>query len=113
MSVCLYGISTLLFGISRSFYLSLLFLFLTGVGDVISSIIRNTIRQMSTPDHLRGRMVSINMLFFYGGPQLGETEAGVAAAMFGAPISVVIGGVGTILAASFMALLVPRLRNYS
>ncbi|OGG27413.1 hypothetical protein A2960_06465 [Candidatus Gottesmanbacteria bacterium RIFCSPLOWO2_01_FULL_39_12b] len=113
VSVCLYGISTLLFGISRSFYLSLLFLFLTGVGDVISSIIRNTIRQMSTPDHLRGRMVSINMLFFYGGPQLGETEAGVAAAMFGAPISVVIGGVGTILAASFMALLVPRLRNYS
>ncbi|MBI5452395.1 MFS transporter, partial [Candidatus Gottesmanbacteria bacterium] len=56
-AVILYGIATILFGISKSFYLSLIFLFLTGVGDVISTIIRNTIRQLTTPDYLRGRMV--------------------------------------------------------
>lgn len=111
-AVILYGLATIFFGISRSFYLSLIFLFLTGVGDVVSTIIRNTIRQLTTPDYLRGRMVSINMIFFMGGPQLGEAEAGLAAAAFGAPVSVVIGGVGTIVAASLLAFLIPKLRNY-
>ncbi len=111
-SVMLYGVATILFGLSKSFYLSLFFLALIGAGDVVSSIIRNTIRQLSTPDHLRGRMVSVNMLFFYGGPQLGEAEAGVAAAMLGAPLSVVIGGAGTIFATLVLALLIPQLRKY-
>lgn len=111
-AVCLYGLATILFGLSHSFYLSLFFLALTGVGDVVSTIIRNTIRQLTTPDYLRGRMVAINMIFFMGGPQLGETEAGIAAAMFGTPVSVVIGGVGTIVAATLIAFLVPKLRNY-
>lgn len=111
-SVILYGFATILFGLSRSFYLSLFFLALIGAGDVVSSIIRNTIRQMTTPDHLRGRMVSVNMLFFYGGPQLGEAEAGVVAAMFGAPFSVVIGGAGTIIATIVLAILIPQLRKY-
>lgn len=113
VSVALYGAATILFGLSKSFYLSLFFLALIGAGDVVSTIIRNTIRQLSTPDHLRGRMVSVNMLFFYGGPQLGEAEAGVAAAMFGAPLSVVIGGAGTILATLILSALIPQLRRYS
>lgn len=112
ISVLIYGLSTILFGISKSFYLSLIFLFLVGAGDCVSTIIRNTIRQLTTPNHLRGRMVSVNMLFFYGGPQLGEAEAGLAAAAFGAPISVVIGGVGTIVATAVLAILIPKLRNY-
>ncbi len=112
VSVVLYGSATILFGLSRSFYLSLFLLALIGAGDVVSTIIRNTIRQMTTPDHLRGRMVSINMLFFYGGPQLGEAEAGVVAAMFGAPFSVVIGGAGTILATLILSALIPQLRKY-
>lgn len=112
VSVMIYGLATILFGISRSFYLSLFFLALIGAGDVVSTIIRNTIRQLTTPDHLRGRMVSVNMLFFYGGPQLGEAEAGVAAAMFGAPLSVVIGGAGTIFATIVLAILIPQLRKY-
>ncbi len=112
ISVLVYGFSTILFGLSKSFYLSLIFLFLVGAGDSVSTIIRNTIRQLKTPDHLRGRMVSINMLFFYGGPQLGEAEAGVAAAMFGAPISVVIGGAGTIFATAILTVLIPKLRSY-
>lgn len=111
-SVLLYGVATILFGISQSFYLSLLFLALTGVGDVISAIIRNTIRQLATPDHLRGRMVSINMIFFAGGPQLGEFEAGVLAAAIGAPASVVIGGIGTIIATIILAICTPQLKTY-
>lgn len=112
VSVCIYGLATILFGISRYFYLSLIFLFITGVGDVISTIIRNTIRQLSTPDYLRGRMTSINMIFFMGGPQLGEAEAGIAAAMFGAPASVVLGGVGTIITTILLAYFIPVLRKY-
>ncbi len=112
LAVSVYGLATILFGISKSFYLSILFLFLTGAGDVISTIIRNTIRQLATPDHIRGRMVSINMIFFMGGPQLGETEAGITAAMLGAPLSVVLGGAGTLTAVGLLALLIPKLRNY-
>ena len=92
--------------------LGAIFLFFTGFGDVISTIIRNTIRQMSTPDHLRGRMVSVNMIFFFGGPQLGEVEAGVLAAAVGTPLSVSIGGLGTILVTLLIAYLVPKLRKY-
>lgn len=112
IAVMFYGISTILFGISRSFYLSLFFLFISGASDVVSTVIRNTLRQLNTPDHLRGRMVSINMIFFMGGPQLGEAEAGILAAGVGTPISVIIGGIGTIVAAGILAILIPKLRRY-
>ena len=112
-SILIYGLATIGFGFSRTFVFSFIFLALAGAGDIVSSIIRNTIRQMVTPDHLRGRMVSINMMFFMGGPQLGEVEAGLAAAYFGAPVSVIIGGVGTIIATTAIAFLFPKLRRYS
>lgn len=111
-AVIVYGIATAFFGISRSFYLSLLFLALTGAADVISTIIRNTIRQLNTPDHIRGRMVSINMIFFMGGPQLGEAEAGILAAAVGSPTSVVIGGLGAIISAIILATFILKLRRY-
>lgn len=111
-AVFVYGLATILFGLSRSFYLSLVLLTLTGIGDIVSTIIRNTVRQLATPDYLRGRMVSVNMIFFMGGPQLGETEAGILAAVLGTPASVAIGGIGTIVATLFLAILVPKLRNY-
>lgn len=111
-AVFLYGLATLLFGLTRSFYPALLFLALTGIGDIVSTIIRNTIRQLSTPDYLRGRMVAVNMIFFQGGPQLGEAEAGILAALWGTPASVVIGGAGTMLATILIAVLVPKLRKY-
>lgn len=110
--VVLYGIATLGFGLSNSFYLSFFFLSLTGLGDMISAILRNTIRQLLTPDHLRGRMVSINMIFFTGGPYLGEVEAGFLAALIGAPFSVAIGGVFTIIFTLVVAKVVPSLRRY-
>lgn len=111
-SVILYGLATIFFGLSRSFYLSLFFIFFTGVGDVISTIIRNTIRQLATPDRIRGRMVSVNMIFFMGGPQLGEAEAGIVAAALGTPQSVIIGGMGTIVMTFILAVFIPKLRKY-
>ena len=111
-SVVLYAVGTILFGLSKHFQLSLLALFIIGAGDSISTIIRNTIRQISTPDAIRGRMTSINMIFFMGGPQLGEFEAGVLAAFVGAPMAVVTGGVGTLVVVGLMAALIPSLRKY-
>ena len=84
-----------------------------GASDSVSAIIRNTIRQVRTPDKLRGRMVSINQLFFIGGPQLGEIEAGLVAQLFSAPFAVVTGGIGCILAVAWIAHRWPQLRNYS
>jgi hypothetical protein len=85
---------------------------LTGATDTVSMVFRNIIRQTETPDHLRGRMVGVNMVFFMGGPQLGEMEAGVVANWFGAAWSVITGGFGCILATAWVAKQTPELRNY-
>ena len=83
-----YGLATVVFGLSRSFWLTFVCLALTGATDTVSMVIRNIIRQLETPDRLRGRMTGVNMVFFMGGPQLGELEAGAVANWFGAPFSV-------------------------
>lgn len=111
--VGVYGAATIGFGLSNIFILSVLFLMLVGVGDTVSMILRSTIRQLRTPDYIRGRMTSVNMIFFMGGPQLGELEAGVAAALLTAPIAVALGGVATILLVAATAWKVPALREYS
>ncbi len=111
-SVCLYAIGTILFGVSRIFLFSLFALMLVGAGDSISTIVRNTIRQLATPDHLKGRMTAINMIFFMGGPQLGDFEAGILAAAVGGPLSVIIGGVGTLIALGCIAYFMPVIREY-
>src|SRR2546423_14210653 len=92
VSVAFYGAAMIAFGVSRVFWISLLMLALTGAADTVSTVLRQTIRQLLTPNRLRGRMTSINMIFFMGGPQLGEVEAGAVAALIGAPLSVIIGG---------------------
>jgi MFS family permease len=101
VSVAIYGAATVAFGLSRSYWLSLVCLALTGAADTVSTVIRQTIRQLITPDRLRGRMTSVNMIFFMGGPQLGELEAGLVAAAAGAPFSVVLGGVCCLAAVAF------------
>ena len=78
-----YGLATIAFGVSRSFWLSFGCLAATGASDTVSTVFRNLIRQLETPDHLRGRMTGVNMVFFMGGPQLGELEAGLVANAFG------------------------------
>jgi MFS family permease len=107
-----YGLATAVFGISRSFALSLACLALTGATDTVSMIIRNIVRQLETPDRLRGRMTGVNMVFFMGGPQLGEFEAGAVANWLGATFSVVSGGVACILATAWVAATTPALRRY-
>jgi MFS family permease len=97
-SVAVYGAATVAFGLSRTYWLSLIMLGLVGAGDTVSTVLRQTIRQLVTPNHIRGRMTSVNMIFFMGGPQLGEMEAGAVAQLIGAPLSVVTGGVGCIIA---------------
>jgi hypothetical protein len=78
----------------------------------VSMVMRQTIRQLSTPDELRGRMTSVNMLFYIGGPQLGELEAGVAASLIGLAPSIVIGGLGVLAATAVIGFLVPSLNRY-
>jgi MFS family permease len=111
-SVVGYGVATFVFGASHSFVLTLLALAGTGAADTVSMVMRQTIRQLSTPDGLRGRMTSVNMLFYIGGPQLGEVEAGLAAQLIGLSQSVMFGGIGVILATVVIGFLVPSLRNY-
>jgi MFS family permease len=103
VSVAIFGLATAAFGLSTVFWFSLLMLAITGAADTVSTVLRQTIRQLVTPNHLRGRMTSINMMFFMGGPQLGELEAGSLAAVIGAPLSVVTGGLGSVAAAAIAA----------
>ncbi len=112
VSVGLFGAATIAFGMSRIFWFSLLMLAATGAADAVSTILRQTIRQLVTPNKLRGRMTSINMIFFMGGPQLGEVEAGTVAALIGAPLSVVTGGVACVIAAIFVFVRAKGLRQY-
>ena len=111
-AVAIYGLATVLFGFSRNFTLTFACLALSGAADTVSMVIRNVVRQLSTPDHLRGRMTSVVMVFFMGGPQLGEFEAGLLANLCGAPFSVVTGGVGCVLAVAWVAARTPQLRRY-
>jgi MFS family permease len=113
VSVAIYGLATALFGISTVFILSYILFALTGAGDTVSTVIRGTIRQLITPDELRGRMTSVNMVFFMGGPQLGELEAGLVASAFGAPIAILTGGIATVLFTIWIAWRYPSLRNYT
>jgi MFS family permease len=112
LALTLYGTATAFFGISHWFSLSLLLLAVVGGADALSGILRNTLRQIITPDYLRGRMSSVNMIFSRGGQQLGNLEAGVVAALIGAPLSVIIGGIATVFTVAVVAWLVPQLRNY-
>jgi len=111
-AVGLYGLATVVFGISRSFWITFSALALTGVADTVSMVIRNIVRQLETPDRLRGRMIGVNMVFFVGGPQLGELEAGAVANWLGAPFSVISGGLGCMLAVAWLAAATPELRRY-
>src|SRR5918911_396228 len=111
-AVAVYGAATVAFGLSKFFWLSLLMLAVTGAADTVSTVLRQTIRQLVTPNHLRGRMTSVNMIFFMGGPQLGEMEAGVVAKLIGAPLSVVTGGIGCLVAVVIATQMATNLLSY-
>jgi MFS family permease len=97
-AVAVYGAATIAFGLSTFFWLTFFCLILVGASDMVSAVLRNIIRHMGTPDPMRGRMASVNMMFFMGGPQLGELEAGLLAQAVGPVASVVSGGVACLAA---------------
>ncbi len=111
-AVAVYGLATVGFGLSRGFWISFVCLAATGAADTVSTTFRNLIRQLETPDRLRGRMIGVNMVFFIGGPQLGELEAGLVANWLGPVISVVTGGLGCLAATAAIAGGTPALRGY-
>lgn len=111
-SVAAYGLATVLFGMSSMFWVTAFALAGTGAADTVSMVMRQTIRQLSTPDELRGRMTSVNMLFYMGGPQLGEMEAGFAAQLIGLAPSIALGGLGVLIVSAVIGWLVPSLKNY-
>lgn len=97
--VAVFGVATVVFGLSRSFTLSLIALAVLGAADMISVVIRTSLIQLETPDHMRGRVSAVNSMFTSTSNQLGQFESGVVAALVGAVPSVVIGGVGTLVVA--------------
>jgi len=111
-AIAFYGLATVVFGFSRLFVLSFVCLAITGAADTVSMVIRNLVRQLVTPDHIRGRMTSVNMIFFMGGPQLGELEAGLVANAWGPVVSVATGGLGCLLVTALVAARTPQLRDY-
>jgi len=112
IAVFAYGLTTVVFGFSTTFWLTFACLAFSGLADSMSMVVRNLIRQLETPDSLRGRMTGINMVFFQGGPQLGELEAGLVANWRGAPFSVITGGIGCLIATGLIVAATPGLWKY-
>lgn len=110
-AVIIFGLSTLLFAVSKSFVVSLIALFVLGASDIISVVIRSTLVQLETPDSMRGRVSSVNLMFIGTSNQLGEFESGLTASYFGVVPAVIIGGLGTIIVVLLWMKLFPDLLN--
>ncbi|HVZ68878.1 MAG TPA: hypothetical protein VG891_05400, partial [Rhizomicrobium sp.] len=110
-AVAVFGVATIVFGLSTSFPLSLAALFVLGASDMISVFIRSTLIQFATPDMMRGRVSAVNMLFIGASNELGEFESGLTAAWFGTVPAVVIGGAGTLAVVAAWMVLFPPLRR--
>jgi MFS family permease len=111
IAVAIFGIATIVFGVSRNFALSLAALVVAGAADMVSVVIRLTLVQLATPAAMRGRVSAVNMAFINASNELGEFESGVTAALFGTVPAVVIGGAGTLAVVAIWSLLFPELRK--
>jgi MFS family permease len=109
LAVALFGVSIIGFGLSTHFWVSFALLALGGAADNISVIIRGTLMQTLTPDHMRGRVAAVNSVFISSSNELGEFESGVTAELFGAVPAVILGGVGTMAVVGLCAWLYPPL----
>jgi MFS family permease len=110
-AVIVFGLATIVFGLSRWFLLSLAALCLMGAADTVSVIIRLSLVQLATPDAMRGRVSAVNFLFINASNQLGEVESGFTAALMGAVPAVILGGVGSVAVALLWMKLFPTLRD--
>ncbi len=111
MAVAAFGLATIVFGVSRSFWLSWAMLFLTGFFDNISVVIRHTLVQLRTPNHMRGRVSAVNFIFIGSSNELGGFESGLVAQLFSPVVSVVSGGIGTLVVVLSWLKLFPGLRR--
>jgi hypothetical protein len=110
-AVAVFGMATIIFGVSRNLYLSLGALIIMGAADQLSVFVRSSLIQLATPDAMRGRVSAVNMLFVGASNELGEFESGVTAAWFGTVPAVVLGGIGTLLVVVVWMRLFPALRT--
>ena len=108
-AVAIFGIATIVFGLSTWFPVSLIALFVLGATDMVSVNIRGSLIQLSTPDSMRGRVSAVSMLFIGASNELGEFESGITAALIGTVPAVVVGGIGTMLVVGFWMKLFPPL----
>jgi MFS family permease len=110
-AVAVFGAATIAFGLSTHFIVSLLALVVSGAGDMVSVVIRQSLVQLDTPDDMRGRVSAVNSVFIGASNQLGEFESGTTAALLGPVGSVILGGLGTLLVAGLWFKLFPPLAN--
>ncbi len=110
-SVAAFGVSIIVFGVSRNIWLSVICLAVGGAVDNISVVIRHVLVQVRTPEHLRGRVSSVNSVFIESSNELGGYESGLVAEFFGPVKSVVSGGIGTLVVVGMVALLIPQIRR--
>jgi hypothetical protein len=111
VGVAIYGMATVVFGLSRSLPLSLAALMVVGASDMISVVIRSSMLQLATPASMRGRVSAVNSLFVGASNELGEFESGVTAQWWGAVRAVVAGGVGALVITGLWSVLFPALRT--
>jgi MFS family permease len=109
--VFLFGLATMVFGVSKSFGVSLAALGILGAADMVSVVVRSTLIQTRTPDEMRGRVGAVNLVFIGASNELGEFESGVTAAWLGPEVAVVVGGLGTCIVVLIWALVFPQLRE--
>ena len=106
-----FGLTTVTFGLSSNVVLSLAALALTGAFDMVSVVVRSTMVQLHTPDHMRGRVSAVNVVFIGASNEVGQFESGITAQWFGTVPAVVLGGIGTIAVVALWTWLFPELRN--
>ena len=111
-AIVVFGMSIIAFALSRTLWLSLAFLAVSGAADSVSVSQRHTLRNLLTPDRLRGRVAAAHSTFAAGGPQLGDVRSGIVASWTGAPAAVAIGGVAAVLAALVVARLAPGIASF-
>jgi MFS family permease len=107
-----FGLATIVFGLSHSFWLSMAMLFMTGVCDNVSVLVRHTLVQVLTPDEMRGRVSAVNNIFVGSSNELGGFESGSTAKLFGAKASVIGGGIGTVIVVAIVAAIWPQVRRF-
>ena len=111
-AIVVFGLSITAFALSRNLWFSLAFLAVSGAADSVSVSQRHTLRNLLTPDRLRGRVAAAHSTFAAGGPQLGDVRSGIVASWTGAPVAVALGGLGAVLTALLVARQVPGIAGF-